>query len=515
MKHIRLISILFFFSICACNVSGQKSRSIKNPFFVFNNGFNKQGLDFIPYDDQARFLKKYGFQGIEHRETKGILELKEALKKEGLNMYADYLQIDIEKPEPYLPDWKTVIPQLKGTGLILWVHIHSTVYKPSDETADAKVVAILQELADFCKPYGVKIAIYHHVAFLAEKAEDSFRLAQKTNRENVGSVFNLCHFLKTDSAENLEKVINLTLPKLMAVSISGADVGDTKNMDWDRLIQPLGKGTFDVYRLVELLVDKGYKGPIGLQCYALKGAPDNYLPLSSETWKNFKERYAIPTNILTKAEKKEGWELLFDGKSTNLWRGINQQVFPSTGWKVENGDLIACAESGNGGDIITKKQYENFILKWEWLMETKGGNSGVKYMVMEGMGTNKSYGYGLEYQLLDDKNHPWMIDGQMKPNDYHTLGALYELYTASPDKRPSPLGLWNESRIVCKDGKIEHWLNGSKILECDRTTEDFKEKIAHSKFKDIPEYGIIPKGYLLLQDHGSIIHFRNLKVKQL
>ena len=136
MKHIRLISILFFFSICACNVSGQKSRSIKNPFFVFNNGFNKQGLDFIPYDDQARFLKKYGFQGIEHRETKGILELKEALKKEGLNMYADYLQIDIEKPEPYLPDWKTVIPQLKGTGLILWVHIHSAIYKPSDETAD-------------------------------------------------------------------------------------------------------------------------------------------------------------------------------------------------------------------------------------------------------------------------------------------------------------------------------------------------------------------------------------------
>ena len=108
-----------------------------------------------------------------------------------------------------------------------------------------------------------------------------------------------------------------------------------------------------------------------------------------------------------------------------------------------------------------------------------------------------------------------MLDGQMKPNDYHTLGALYELYTASPDKRPSPLGLWNESQIVCKDGKIEHWLNGSKILECDRTTADFKTKIAQSKFKDIPGYGIIPKGYLLLQDHGSIIHFRNLKVKQL
>ncbi len=515
MKNFSIFSILLVFTICACTVSGQKNREIKNPFFVFNNGLNKQGLEFIPYDDQAKLLKKYGFQGIEHRETKGILELRDALKEKGLSLFADYMQIDIDKPEPYLPDWKTVIPQLKGTGIILWVHIHSAVYQPSDEAADPKVVAILQELADYCKPFGVKVAIYHHVGFLAQKAEDSFRLAQKTNRENVGSVFNLCHFLKTDSEENLEKVISLTLPKLMAVSISGADGGDTKNMDWDRLIQPLGKGTFDVFRLVEFLVDKGFTGPIGLQCYALKGAPEQYLPQSSEAWKSFKARYASGTNALSKVEKKEGWELLFDGKSTNLWRGINQKVFPSTGWKVENGDLIACADSVNGGDIITKKQYGNFILKWEWLMETKGGNSGVKYMVMEGLGTNKAYGYGLEYQLLDDKNHPWMTEGKMKPNDFHTLGALYELYSASPDKRPSPLGLWNESQIVCKDGKIEHWLNGNKILECDRSTSDFKTKIAQSKFKDIPGYGIIPKGYILLQDHGSVIHFRNLKVKQL
>jgi sugar phosphate isomerase/epimerase len=519
MKRSKIAIVLILLSLWTVGFAGQKERTLKNPLFVFNNGLNKQGLPFIPYAEQASMLKKYGFDGIEHRETQGILELKDALEKQGLKIYADYLKIDIDQKEPYLPEWKQVIPKLKDTGIILWVHIHSEKFKPSDEAADALIITILQDLADFAKPYGVRLAIYHHVGFVAQKAEDSFRLAQKTNRENVGSVFNLCHFLKTDTEENLEKIINLTLPKLFAVSICGTDVGITKDMNWDQLIQPLGKGTFDVYRLVELLADKGFQGPIGLQCYDLKGAPETYLPQSSETWKTFKKRYAQPANSLTSQEKKEGWKLLFDGKSTDNWRGINQKSFPLSGWKLENGELIACAvggaESGNGGDIITKKQYGKFILKWEWLMETKGGNSGLKYFVQEGIGSNKGYGFGLEYQLLDDKNHPWMIEEKMKPNDYHTLGALYELYPASPLKHSNSLGLWNESMIVCKGNRVEHWLNGQKILEYDRESDDFKAKIAASKFKDVAGYGILPQGYILLQDHGSIIHFRNLKIKQL
>jgi len=513
------IIILILFAFCLNVTAREKERTLKNPLFVFNNGLNKQGLPFIPYEEQASILRKFGFDGIEHRETQGIIELKSSLEKQGLKIYTDYVKIDIDQKVSYLPEWKQVIPKLKGSGIILWVHLHSEKYKPSDEAADTLIVPILQELADYAKPYGVKLAIYPHIWFLAQKAEDSYRIAQKVNRENVGAVFNLPHFLKTDSEENIEKVIRTIFPKLFAVSICGADGGDTKNMDWDRLIQPLGKGTFDVYRLVELLADKGFQGPIGLQCYNLKGAPETYLSQSSEAWKAFKQKYRSPLNSLSAQEKKEGWELLFNGKSTENWRGINQKSFPSTGWKVENGDLIACveggAESGNGGDIITKKKYGNFILKWEWLMESKGGNSGVKYFVQEGIGTNKGYGYGLEYQLLDDKNHAWMLEGKMKPNDYHTLGSLYEIYPASPDKRPSPLGLWNESMIVSKGSHMEHWLNGQKILEYERGGADFNAKIAASKFKDIAGYGVLPQGHLLLQDHGSIIHYRNLKIKQL
>lgn len=518
MKTSKLV-IFLLFAFCLNGFTGEKERSLKNLFFVFNNGLNKQGMPFIRFEEQAALLKKYGFDGIEHRETPQIIELKDAFDKQGLKIYADYVKIDIDQQEPYLPEWKKVIPELKGTGIILWCHIHSAKFKPSDEAADAQIVSILQEMADFAKPYGVRLAIYHHVDFLAEKVEDSYRLAQKADRENVGSVFNLCHFLKTDSEENLEKVINLTFPKMFAVSISGADGGDTKNMGWDRLIQPLGKGTFDVFRLVEMLADKGFQGPIGLQCYNLKGSPEPYLKQSSGTWRLFKQKYSTPINQISVQERKEGWTLLFDGSSTENWRGINKKTFPTSGWKLENGELIAFvhggAESGNGGDIITREKYGKFILKWEWNMKTKGGNSGVKYFVQEGIGTNKGYGYGLEYQLLDDKNHSWMLAGKLKPNDYHTLGSLYEIYPASPDKRPSPLGLWNESKIVCDGNQVQHWLNGAKILEYDRTGADFKAKIAASKFKDVEGFGTLPEGHILLQDHGSIIHYRNIKIKEL
>jgi len=519
MKTSNLI-ILLLLALCLNGIAGPKDRILKNPFFAFNNSMNKQGLDFIPFESQASILKKYGFDGIEHRETPKIMELKEALEKQGLKIFADYVKIDIDQKQPYLAEWKEVIPKLKGTGIILWCHLNSAKFKSSDEAADALIVRIIKELADFAKPYGVRLAIYHHVGLLAEKADDSFRIANKVDRENVGAVFNLCHFLKTDSEENLTKVIDLILPKLFAVSICGADGGDTKNMEWNRLIQPLGKGSFDTYRLVELLVDKGFEGPFGLQCYNLKGAPENYLPQSGDAWKSFKKRYAQPMNALTPDEKSSGWQLLFDGKTAKKWRAINEKSFPKSGWKVKNGELCisgdnVLAESINTGDIVTTKMFSNFELVWDWKMLTKGGNSGVKYLVVEGLSNNPKHGEGLEYQLLDDKNHPWMLEGKMKPNDFRTVGSLYELYPGSTDKHPSPLGMWNQSRIVCKNNHVEHWLNGQKILEYERGSNDFKDRVAKSKMAAIPGFGMATEGYILLQDHGSIVHFRNIKIKEL
>ena len=520
MNILKPLCLLFIIALfCGCEESPPlQQREITNPLFVFNNSLNKSGVDTLPLNQQAALLKKLGYNGIEERETAFLLGAIKAMSEEGLKVYTDYMKIDIDSETPYDLSWNEVIPKLKGTDIILWTHIHSNEYKPSDIVADEKIVPVIQQLADFAATYDVRIAIYHHIDFLVESADDSYRIASKVNRDNVGSVINLCHYLRTDSEENIENVLTMTLPKLFVVSINGADGGDTRQMGWDRLIRPLGEGSFNTYRFVETLIDKGYKGPIGIQCYAIKGQPEEYLTKTINAWKQFKSQYSAPLNSLSQEEKKEGWELLFDGESTKKWKGINKKDFPEAGWRVADNSLIADVagggESANAGDIITKKKYDKFILKWEWNMKTKGGNSGVKYYVQEGIGDNKGYGYGLEYQLLDDKYHEWMIAGKMQPNDYHTLGSLYELYPASPDKYCNPLGSWNESMIVSDGSRVEHWLNGKLILKYDRTSEDFKERIAASKFKDVPDFGVIDEGHILLQDHGSVIHYRNIKIKR-
>jgi hypothetical protein len=211
------------------------------------------------------------------------------------------------------------------------------------------------------------------------------------------------------------------------------------------------------------------------------------------------------SNTLTKKEVKEGWKLLFDGKDPSQWRAANQEGFPSKGWEIREG----CMVSGGGGNLVSKEEYGNFDFVWEWKMMDKGGNSGVKYFVRE----DGKDALGIEYQMLDDEGHPWMQDGRMHPNDYHTVGAIYELYPTASNKVTKPVGVWNTSRILSKGKHIEHWLNGVKVAECDRGSSDFNARIAKSKFKDIPNFGQYEKGLLLLQDHGSIVWFRNMKIR--
>ena len=228
---------------------------------------------------------------------------------------------------------------------------------------------------------------------------------------------------------------------------------------------------------------------------------------------NRKETGLKGMNQLTETEKDEGWELLFDGTTANGWRGINQEDFPQSGWFIANGELgvdaVDGGESTNGGDIITLEKYSDFELKFQWRMETKGGNSGLKYFVIEGLSDNDKHGEGLEFQILDDANHPWMIQGKMTHGDYHTAGALYELYEPK-GKKLAPLGKYNDCRIVSQGTHVEHWLNGVKVLEYERGSEDFIKRVKLSKFKNIKNFGQAKEGYILLQDHGSKVYFRNI-----
>ncbi|WP_316768408.1 DUF1080 domain-containing protein [Pedobacter frigiditerrae] len=224
----------------------------------------------------------------------------------------------------------------------------------------------------------------------------------------------------------------------------------------------------------------------------------------------------LTPNTLSTQEKANGYKLLFDGKTNNGWVGANKTEFPAKGWEIANGQLSVLpsngGESTNGGDIVTKEEFSAFDLSFEFKL-TEGANSGVKYFVTL---AEKSTGsaIGLEYQVLDDEKHP---DAKLGRDGNRTLSSLYDLIKA--DKKlgsPRPIGVWNRGRVVVyPNNKVEHYLNGVKVLEYTRGSEEFRKLVAISKYKDWKNFGEAQKGHLLLQDHGNKVSFRTIKIKTL
>lgn len=219
-------------------------------------------------------------------------------------------------------------------------------------------------------------------------------------------------------------------------------------------------------------------------------------------------------NTLSQKEKAQGWELLFDGKSTDAWTGTKGNGFPEKGWMVEEGVLTVLGSNGDdhasGGDIITKDQYGDFELSLEFKIP-KGANSGIKYFVVNDFPGHKGNYLGLEYQIIDDKNHP---DAKKGVNGNRTIASLYDLIPAK-NKKAKSVGEWNHARIIVKGDHVEHWLNGSKVLEYERGSDQFRKLVAASKYKDLQGFGEMPAGHILLQGHGDTVHYRNIKIRNL
>jgi len=210
--------------------------------------------------------------------------------------------------------------------------------------------------------------------------------------------------------------------------------------------------------------------------------------------------FAGESNALSAEEKAGGWVLLFDGKDAKQhFRGFQKETLPEN-WSVQEGALVYNGKGG--GDIVTKEQYESFELLIDWKI-SKAGNSGILFRVQETQGA--PWVTGPEVQIQDNK------DGK----DQQKAGWMYALYPATTDEFTKPAGEWNELRLKVNGNKCEHWMNGHKIVEYEIGTDDWKERVKKSKFGSMPEFGIHPKGYICLQDHGNEVAFRNIKIRRL
>jgi len=255
-----------------------------NRFFAMNT-IARGGADTV-----VPLLKELGYDGL--GGGAGDDAMAKALESSGLRFFNGYLTISFDSGQPALDDrLRGILDRMAGHHAALWLAVQKVQqdgkpFAKSSPEADSIAIAKLREIADYAKPRGVSIALYPHTGLWIERVEDAIRVAGKIDRSDVGVTFNLCHWLKVEGSERDPlPVLKAALPRLMFVTINGADTGDTRTMGWDRLIQPLGSGTYDVPAFMEKVRAAGYTGPVGFQGFGIRQDPREVLAQTIVAWR--------------------------------------------------------------------------------------------------------------------------------------------------------------------------------------------------------------------------------------
>jgi sugar phosphate isomerase/epimerase len=250
--------------------------ALDEPLYVFDNG---TGRGVLPIDEQVDLAKRAGYAGVFYSGTKEIPQLIASHKARGMKILGIYTGMNLNDPQPsYDPGLPLAIRQLRGTGALITFTVNG---KAAD--ADEKSVKVIAEVCDMAEAEGLKVAIYPHFGFHVATIEDALRIIEKAKRPNLGLVFNLCHWLRSGDEANLELRLKQAARHILMVSINGAD----RQGDWDRLIQTLDRGEYDVKAFLARLKAAGYRGPFGLQCYNVKGDREENLARSMKAWRSF------------------------------------------------------------------------------------------------------------------------------------------------------------------------------------------------------------------------------------
>jgi len=248
---------------------------LPNPVFAYEFG------DISP-EQQAGFAREYGFDGTVFDHARQIPERLRALDEAHLQLFFLWLTVDISHGQiNYEPGMESAIAALKGRGTVVWIAIQGGD-AGGGTGAEERAIQAVNRISDLASQSNLRLALYPHYGFYLARFRDVVRLAERAGRSNVGVTFNLCHELRSGFDPEFPRLLDTAIPRLYGVTINGAD---RHGRDWDTLIQPLGRGDYDVTALVRSITRAGYRGPFGIQCYGLKGDPGVYLKQSMTAWR--------------------------------------------------------------------------------------------------------------------------------------------------------------------------------------------------------------------------------------
>ena len=476
---------------CACLfLFAAATSAAERPFFAMDTG--TKDATHQTAAQQAALVKETGFAGIGpiYKNPEGLRDMLAAIDQHGLRLFAEYVKLDLEAATPIGPEIRDTIDQLRGRDAFLWLYVVSKTFKPSDPAGDAVAVPLLREIADLAKAGGVRVALYPHTSFWVERVEDSTRLARAVDRPNLGTTFNLCHWLKVDG-QDLEKRLEEAGKHLFVVTINGADAA---GKDWKTLIQPLDAGDFPVSRVLAQLDRMGYAGPVGLQHFGIGGDSAVNLRRSMEAWRRLTARPLLPPGAALDAwQPAPGWS---EVGSVTQDPANPKKLLSAPGQGV-------IVSEGKAGYLLTRDTFSDVEVHVEFMVPARS-NSGV-------------YVNGChEVQILDSFG--------VEKSDYpgNECGGIYPEWVGNANVRGHtprvnaslPAGQWQSFDIVYRaprfDAAGKKTANGCfvKVLHNGRIIHENVEVLGTTR-SGLDE---VAAGPLRLQgDHGPVA-FRNIRV---